>query len=424
MRVKVVALANKGCTNQSIRLVYNFLRGRQMHIREGVRLSNLREVNGGSPQGTKLGNFLFCVTLETLDTQSEPTADLDSLSLFNLDATPVQPNIHEMNDSISTIDEAVPQEYRRGEISLNLTSEINENIKSRYSGLRNKKNVLRDTVFEDSVKLHGRDLNNWSLMYIDDLNIGEVHAMEKAKSLFSQLKEKRTVHATHCEERLETIEQNASGIGMRINTQKTQLLCVSDTRFCDTQSYINTKEGRVNSVKQMKILGFIFEDRPSVGAHIQYSIDKFNRALWALIHLKRAKMTNGVLLEVYRSMLLPLLEYCSPVFHHMLTVEQDINLERQQKRALKIIYGFGKEYEELLSLSGLSSLKERKIKGCADFTIKMSNSDRFSDLFPINNVHVEAAETRNRRIYYESFARTNRLYNSPLYSMRRYLNEH
>ena len=60
----ISALARKGCSNQSIKMVCNFLDKRTMHIKNGHVLSKPRAVTGGSPQGTKLGNFLFCVTLE------------------------------------------------------------------------------------------------------------------------------------------------------------------------------------------------------------------------------------------------------------------------------------------------------------------------------------------------------------------------
>ena len=101
---------------------------------------------------------------------------------------------------------------------------LNENFFNVYAGTHNKINVIRDSVIEDSIQLPGRDLPTWSLMYIDDLNIGEVHAMERLKkSLFSQIKEQRTIHATHCEERFNTINEDAKNIGMRINAEKTQL---------------------------------------------------------------------------------------------------------------------------------------------------------------------------------------------------------
>ena len=58
------ALARRGASNQTLRMVFNFLKGRTMVVRNGFRESTVRSVNGGSPQGTKLGNVLFCLTVE------------------------------------------------------------------------------------------------------------------------------------------------------------------------------------------------------------------------------------------------------------------------------------------------------------------------------------------------------------------------
>ena len=173
----------------------------------------------------------------------------------------------------------------------------------------------------------------------------------------------------------------------------------------------------------MKILGFIFESKPGVGAHVDHSIFKFNRALWSLTHLRRANINNVTLLEVYKVMLLPILEYCAVIYNPMLTQEQEQNLERQQKRALQIIYGFKKNYEELLTTAGIVTLKQRREKMCSDFAAKLAASERFSDLFPLATHPEGTVVTRGRKTYQESFARTSRLYNSPLFSMRRQLND-
>ena len=45
----------------------------------------------------------------------------------------------------------------------------------------------------------GRELNSWCQMYIDDITIGEVNAMERAKCHFTDKKEKKIVHAYACE---------------------------------------------------------------------------------------------------------------------------------------------------------------------------------------------------------------------------------
>ena len=197
---------------------------------------------------------------------------------------------------------------------------------------------------------------------------------------------------------------------------------MSDTRFCDSVSYIVADDKKIESCKQMKILGFIFEERPTVEAHISYCITKFNRALWSLTHLRRAKISDGIMLEVFKVMLRPLLEYCSAVYDPMLTIELENNLERQQRRALQIIYGFGISYSELLERTGLETLKVRRQKACLDFAVKLAESQRFAELFPRTEYTEDMPTTRNRKQYVEKFARTSRLYNSPLYTMRRHLN--
>ena len=110
----------------------------------------------------------------------------------------------------------------------NSQSFTSKNSRGVYSPLyvyTNKRNVLRDTIYEQSVQLPGRELNQWSLIYIDDMNIGEVHAMEQSKSTYSQYKEERLVHARYCESKFKEINEEATKVGMVINASKTQLLC-------------------------------------------------------------------------------------------------------------------------------------------------------------------------------------------------------
>ena len=92
----------------------------------------------------------------------------------------------------------------------------------------------------------------------------------------------------------------------------------------------------------------------------------------------------------------------------------------EQKRALKTIYGFDRKYEDLLKLTGLTTLEERRECAFANFTTKLHASDRFNYLFPENTAG--NMELRSTKQFVEDYARSNRLYNSPVYSMRRFLN--
>ena len=236
-------------------------------------------------------------------------------------------------------------------------------------------------------------------MYIDDLTVGEVHALERSKVHITQNKEIKTIHAYKCEEAFNKISANATDIGMIINPAKTQLICMSDSRHSVVNSYIMVGDQRIDSVKEMKVLGFIFEDRPSVEAHVLYCIEKFSRAAWAIGHLKRANIDEKVLLEVYKVMLRPLLEYCSPIYHPMLSCYLSERLEKQQKRTLRMIYGFEKDYNDLLGKTGLESLELRRKRAFSTFTHKLAASERFEYLFPEQDIEQNMMALRNRKKY-------------------------
>ena len=64
-------LAKRRASTDSIWMVAAFLERRQMCMKVNGIFSKLRGVRGGSPQGTKVGNYLFTVTIEGIEEQGE-----------------------------------------------------------------------------------------------------------------------------------------------------------------------------------------------------------------------------------------------------------------------------------------------------------------------------------------------------------------
>ena len=54
----LTALANCGASTDSLAMIAAFLTGRKMKVKVNYSFSSPRAVKGGSPQGTRLGNFL------------------------------------------------------------------------------------------------------------------------------------------------------------------------------------------------------------------------------------------------------------------------------------------------------------------------------------------------------------------------------
>ena len=95
-------------------------------------------------------------------------------------------------------------------------------------------------------------------------------------------------------------------------------------------------------------------------------------------------------------------------------------LERLQAKALKAIYGYETSYSTLVEKSGLTTPRARREARELVFARKCATSARFARWFPRKYV---TRDTRNVMQYEEEFARTDRCYNLPVFSMRRKLNK-
>ena len=67
-------------------MVAAFLKNRIMKLKVGDTLSEGRNIRGGSPQGTLLGNFLFIITTDNLEQDRELVASIPTISQGYLDA--------------------------------------------------------------------------------------------------------------------------------------------------------------------------------------------------------------------------------------------------------------------------------------------------------------------------------------------------
>ena len=71
----------------------------------------------------------------------------------------------------------------------------------------------------------------------------------------------------------------------------------------------------------------------------------------------------AIIMRLYKSLVRPRLEYCTQAWspYHKKDI---VVLERVQKRATKMVYGYGDlNYKDRLSLLELPSLEERRVRG-------------------------------------------------------------
>ena len=172
----------------------------------------------------------------------------------------------------------------------------------------------------------------------------------------------------------------------------------------------------------MKILGFHFGNQPTVDKHIEVMLSKARKRLWIIRNLKNAKASNEDLKGCFCAFIRPIFDYCACVYHSMMNANMEQKLEKIQKSALKMIYGFDKSKEQLYSLSGLPTLKERRDQLFERFCMKLYSNPRFKEEW-LEERTFTGPNLRRQRILIEKPSRTNRLYKCPIYAIRRKLND-
>ena len=118
-------LSDKNASNQTLNMIFSFLEERTMCVRSGQSMSSFRSVSGGSPQGTKLGNLLFCIAVD----------DICHDANKRLEGTPERQDI----------EDAFPEQYAP-RITSTPIDRNNDSFNPNPYGLREKKNVINDSV--------------------------------------------------------------------------------------------------------------------------------------------------------------------------------------------------------------------------------------------------------------------------------------
>ena len=142
---------------------------------------------------------------------------------------------------------------------------------------------------------------------------------------------------------------------------------------------------------------------------------KCSSRLYFLKQLKRSAVAPSELVLFYVTCIRPVLEYASPVFHRSLPNYISEDLERIQRRALRIIYP-DLSYSVALETAGLPKLHERREKISTDLSDKIvcDPTHRLYSLLPQRKSCKYAL--RRKRDFTVPKCKTERLKNSFIFS--------
>ena len=372
----LAAFKKKGSSTPVIKLIASFLSGRKMTVRVGQEWSDPLSINGGCPQGSILGVFLFNITTEDLEEEYEAFED----------------SYHSSNDQVVAFSRTArntPMVVPPVELPVGTQN------------LTKKKLKIRKYV-DDNVTC-------------EKVNFAPVNTYIDSDGLTKKKK-----CAPQTQNAYLSITGAAVKKDMKVNESKTNMICISDSLSYVPVAVISDSNGNeIRSGNEMKILGFELTTKPSMSAHVEAVIRRLRKRYWSLRHLARIGFSRPELVKVYKSVLLPIADYGAPAYHSMLTDDQDYRLERAQVGALRCIFGYGLSGRSLRELASVTTLRQRRIEQTDKFARKCLENPRFSGWFPKRS---ERRSERHPEDYKEFYARCERLKNSPLYYMRCRLN--
>ena len=413
----IQALIAAGVDRSWTKVVQAFLHNRTMAVHVNDTASTVRSMPGGAPQGSVLGSFLFCATTDGLSDQEEG----NSLS--------VDGHSFSSGSQGSVISPIRPPSPRHT-LSNTLTSDEDSGDEVGFVPRSERRRLMDSTV--DSVwydQQHLEDsleLGEWARekptikAYVDDFNVIEKVRTTAAVSHFTEGRATYHIHAPLSERVFVDVERKAEEIGMIVNASKTQLLCISQAGKSN-RSYIRPAEEKLKSTDRLKILGFVFGNRPDAGAHVECLVRKFNTKIWSLRTLKRTGMGEAELLAVYKSTLRPTLDFACVSYDSLLTAEQAEAIERLQMRAMKAIYGDLVSYRTVLEAGKIERLDVRRKELFEKFAMKVEKNERLRlKWLPLNPEPMRAVRRSER--YNIPRMKTERGFKSPIIRIRRYLN--
>ena len=359
----VTKLSDMGVPGWLLKIVIAFLSDRMMQVKYKGKVSGVKSLPGGGPQGTLLGLLLFIVLINDVGFKGQENNAGDIItSKRNMKAAN---EIHLKYVDDLTLAEAI-------DLPKNLVSVPNDE--------RPQPDMFHARTG------HALPLKN-----------SKVH---------NQL--------------IKTLEY-AKNNGMKINYKKTKVMTFNPCTSIDFMPELCLDNNDLEVVDEVRLLGLIIRSDLKWVSNTENMVSKANKKLWILRRLKYLGAEVGDLVDIYTKQIRSILELAVPVWHDSITLAEQTDIERIQKSASYIILGeCDVSYGEAMRSLGLESLKSRRDKLCIKFGRKAEKHHKFQNWFKPT---VVSKNTRLEKPKYCSvLAKHSRFDKSPLSSLTKRLN--
>ena len=257
--------------------------------------------------------------------------------------------------------------------------------------------------------------------YVDDTTVVKIVSKELGVRHISTASPQEVIPAPLLEPLMVELIQEVESKGMRVNCAKTQMIVISNDTGYNVSAAITAGGVQIQSVDSMKLLGFMVSGS-GMAAQVAFIKTKFRRKFWSLIHLRRSGIQGDHLFILYCLLLRPVIESNSVVYHSMLNRSQANDIEKLQKKVLRLCYGNFMSHPNLCEEKSVETMEERRSNAIRKFTSNVMKNDRFANKWLVRREEVHV-NLRDRRPLIENAARTSRYLNSPLLFIQKTAND-
>ena len=222
-------------------------------------------------------------------------------------------------------------------------------------------------------------------------------------------------HTSNIQDAVTDLTTQSHANKFQLNESKCKELRISFAKCESVFAPIIVNGNPIERVPSVKLLGLNISSDLKWNNHISEIVKKTSTRLYFLRQLKRANIATKELITFYTTCIRPIIEYARPTFHNGLPKYLSDDLERLQKRALRIILPSA-NYTDALEACNLVSLYDRREVLSTSLFREICNdsSHKLHHLLP--EVNKCRSNLRSKRTFNVPICKTNRLKNSFMYS--------
>ena len=360
----ITKLSDMGVPSWLLKVVMAFLTNRKMVVKYKSKISSVKDLPGGGPQGTLLGLLLFLVLI----------------------------NDTGFDDQINNAGELLTSKRRMKMVNT---------IHLKY---------VDDLTLAEAIKLRDK------LVYVPttDRPLPDIYHARTGHVLPPSNSE--------VYKQLQKTEEYAKLNDMVVNYEKTKIMVFNPSKKVDFRPRMEFGNKELEVVDEIRLLGVTLRSDLKWCSNTQDIVKRALNKLWVIRRLKKLGANQRELVDMYSKQCRSILEFGAPAWHGALTKNERYDIERVQKVALHVILGNKYDnYENALKLANLETLEKRRNKLCLNFAKRAEKNVKHMNWF---KKRPKTSTRLDQPKYWNTIARTDRLKNSPIPYITDLLNKH